>query len=72
MFFGAPEYGAVFPFRFTRMTTLKLRRIVSNYYRAQGGIRPKPRTVATNPVPGIAFDVLVVALFVVLGLSYLL
>ena len=53
------------------MTTLKLRRILGNYYRAQGGIRPKTRTVAANPVPGIAFDIVVVALFVVLGLAYL-
>lgn len=53
------------------MTTLKLRRILGNYYRAQGGLRPKPRTVATNPVPGIAFDVTVIAMFVILGLVYL-
>lgn len=53
------------------MTTLKLRRIVSNYYCAQGGIRPKPRTVAVNPVPGIAFDIFVVAMFVILGLASL-
>jgi hypothetical protein len=63
-----PENGALFRFRFTPMTTLKLRRILGNYYRAQGGIRPKTRPVAANPVPGIAFDIVVVALFVVLGL----
>ena len=68
MFFGASMNGALFRFRFTSMTTLKLRRILSNYYRAQGGIRPKPRTVAANPVPGIMFDVIVVAMFVILGL----
>jgi len=51
------------------MTTRKLRRILSNYYRGQGGIRLKPRVVAAHPVPGIAFDICVVAMFVVLGLA---
>jgi hypothetical protein len=71
MFFGASSTGALFRFRFNPMTTLKLRRILSNYYRSQGGLRPKPRVVAAHPVPGIAFDITVVAMFVVLGLAYL-
>ena len=68
MFFGAPINGALFRFLFTPMTTRKLRRIVRTYYRDQGGIRPKPRPVVAHPVPGIAFDIVVVAMFVILGL----
>ena len=71
MFFGAPVNGGLFRFRFNPMTTLKLRRILSNYYRGQGGIRPKPRVVAAHPVPGIAFDITVLVMFVVLGLACL-
>jgi hypothetical protein len=72
MFFGASSPGALFRFRFNSMTTRKLRQILRTYYRDQGGIRPKPRVVAAHPVPGIAFDVFVVALFVILGVTYLL
>ena len=72
MFFGASSSGALFHFHFTAMTTRKLRRLLKTYYRDQGGIRPKPRVVATHPVPGIAFDVCVVAMLVVLSLAYML
>jgi hypothetical protein len=72
MFFGAPINGALFRFRSTPMTTRKLRRLLRTYYQGQGGIRPKPRVVATHPVPGILFDVCVVAILVVLGLAYML
>jgi len=51
------------------MTTQELRRIMRTYYRAQGGIRPKPRAVAHHPVPGVAFDITVITVFIVLGLA---
>jgi hypothetical protein len=72
MFLGAPANGAYFRFRFIPMTTRKLRRLLKIYYRGQGGIRPKPRPVVAHSVPGIAFDLVVVAMFVVLGFLYLL
>jgi hypothetical protein len=71
MFFGASINGALFRFRFNPMTTRKLRPFLRNYYRNQGGFRPKPRVVAAHPVPGIVFDLSVVAIFVVLGVAYL-
>jgi hypothetical protein len=44
---------------------------VKNYYRTQGGLRPKPRPVVAHAVPGIAFDVCVVAIFLLLVLANL-
>jgi hypothetical protein len=53
------------------MTTRKLGPIVRNYYRAQGGTRPKTPAVVSHPVPGIAFDITLAVIFLVLGAAYM-
>ena len=71
MFLVRSAAGALFRFRFNPMTTRKLGRIVSNYYRAQGGTRLKKPAIVSHPVPGIAFDITLVVIFVLLGAAYM-
>jgi hypothetical protein len=68
MFFGAPHHGALFPFQFSPMETRRLRRFLRKYYLKQSDIRPKWRPVVRQSMPGIAFDICVVALFIIMGL----
>jgi hypothetical protein len=68
-FFGVPSSGHFISFPFRSMTTRELRRIVRNYYRAQGGTRPAQPVAVAHPVPGKALDITLIVIFILLGIA---